>query len=141
VKLSKEGFEQWCRRLGLIDQAKGVITPIRTLPPARHVQSSAGNVSGTYPSLKMECAIQFESHKDELPFVYLTDHDPHILEFYDQPAGEIKLKYRNQDDTRNVTAKHTPDFFVLREESAGWVECVRRIGSYEIPAECGRGGE
>lgn len=123
MRLSKEGFEQWCRRLGLSDQARAVITPIRTLPPARHVQSSAGNVSGTYPSLKMECAIQFESHKDELPFVYLTDHDPHILEFYDQPAGEIKLKYRNQDDTRNVTVKHTPDFFVLREESAGWVEC------------------
>jgi putative transposase len=38
-------------------------------------------------------------------------------------AGEIKLKYRNQDDTRNVTAKHTPDFFVLREDGGGWVEC------------------
>ena len=71
----------------------------------------------------MGCAIQFESHKDELPFVYLMDHDPHILEFYDQPAGEIKLKYRNQDDTRNVTTRHTPDFFVLREDGAGWVEC------------------
>ncbi len=123
MKLSKEGFEQWCWRLGLSDQAKAVITQIRTLPPARHVQSSAGNMSGTYPSLKMGCAIQVESHKDELPFVYLMDHDPHILEFYDQPAGEIKLKYRNQDDTRNVTARHTPDFFVLREDGAGWVEC------------------
>ena len=123
MKLSKEGFEQWCRRLGLSDQAKVVITPIRTLPPARHVQNSAGNVSGTYPSLKMECAIQFESHRNELPFVYLIDHDPDVVEFYDQPAGEIKLKYRNQDDTRNVTARHTPDFFVVREDGAGWVEC------------------
>jgi hypothetical protein len=123
VKLSKEAFEQWCWRLGLSDQARAVMTQIRTLPPARHVQSSAGNMSGTYPSLKMECAIQFESHKDELPFAYLMDHDPHILEFYDQPAGEVKLKYRNQDDTRNVTARHTPDFFVLREDGAGWVEC------------------
>ncbi|HEY4389608.1 MAG TPA: TnsA endonuclease N-terminal domain-containing protein [Ktedonobacteraceae bacterium] len=123
MKLSKEGFEQWCRRLGLSDQAKAVITQIRTLPPARHVQSSAGNVSGTYPSLKMECTIQFESHRNELPFVYLIDHDPDVVEFYDQPAGEIKLKYRNQDDTRNVTARHTPDFFVLREDGAGWVEC------------------
>jgi hypothetical protein len=33
------------------------------------------------------------------------------------------LKYRSQDDSRNVTAKHTLDFFVLHEESAGWVEC------------------
>jgi putative transposase len=119
----KGGFEQWCWQLGLSDQARAVITQIRTLPPARHVQSSAGNMSGTYPSLKMGCAIQFESHRNELPFAYLIDHDPNILEFYDQPAGEIKLKYRNQDDTRNVTARHTPDFFVLREDSAGWVEC------------------
>jgi len=123
VTLSTEAFEQWCQQLGLSDQAKAAITHIRTSPPARHVQSSAGNVSGTYPSLKMGCAIQFESHRDELPFVYLMDHDPHVLEFYDQPAGQLKLKYRNRDDTRNVTATHTPDFFVLREDGAGWVEC------------------
>jgi putative transposase len=122
VKLSKEAFEQWCWRLGLSDQAKAVITHIRTSPPARHVQSSAGNVRGTYPSLKMGCAIQFESHRNELPFAYLIDHDPNVLEFYDQPAGEIKLKYRNQDDTGNVTTRHTPDFFVLREDGAGWVD-------------------
>jgi putative transposase len=89
VKLSKEGFEQWCWRLGLSDQAQVVITSIRTLPPARHVQSSAGNMSGTYPSLKMGCAIQFESHKNELPFVYLMDHDSHVLEFYDQPVRRV----------------------------------------------------
>ncbi len=70
MKLSKEEFEQWCWQIGLSDRARAVITQIRTLPPARHVQSSAGNLSGTYPSLKMDCAIQFESHKDELPFFY-----------------------------------------------------------------------
>lgn len=107
MTLSKEIFDQWCWRLGLSDQAKAVITQIRTSPPARHVQSSAGNVSGTYPSLKMGGAIQFEGHRDELPFAYLIDHDPHILELYDQPAGEIKLKYCNQDDTQNVTTRHT----------------------------------
>src|SRR5579872_1158761 len=121
--LSKEEFDQWCWQLGLVDQAKTVITSIRTSRPARHVQSSAGNVSGTYPSLKMGCAIQFESHRNELPFVYLIDHDPNVLEFYDQPAGEIRLKYRNKEDTRNVTARHTPDFFVMQVDGAGWVEC------------------
>ncbi len=121
--LSKEAFDQWCWRLGLSDQAKVVITHIRTSLPARRVRSSAGNVSGTYPSLKMGFAIQFESHRNELPFAYLLDHDPDVLELYSQPAGEIKLTYRSQDDTRNVTARHTPDFFVIREESAGWVEC------------------
>jgi len=121
--LSDEAFDQWCLQLDLSDQAKAVITQIRTSPPARYVQSAAGNVSGTYPSLKMGCSIQFESHRDELPFVYLTDHDPHVLEFYDQPYGQIKLTYRNASNTRHVTIKHTPDFFVLREDGAGWVEC------------------
>ena len=57
--LNKEAFEQWCWQLGLIDQAKAVVTQIRTSPPSRHVQSSAGNVSGIYPSIKMGCSIQF----------------------------------------------------------------------------------
>ena len=82
--LSDQAFEQWCLRLGLSEQAKAVITQIRTSPPARHVQSAAGNVSGTYPSVKMGCAIQFESHRDELPFVYLIDHDLQVVEFYDR---------------------------------------------------------
>ncbi len=50
--LSNKAFEQWCLRLGLSDQAKAIITQIRTSPPARHVQSAADNVSGTYPSRK-----------------------------------------------------------------------------------------
>lgn len=68
--LRKEAFNQWCRQLGLSDQAKAVITHIRTSPPVRHVRSSVGNVSGTYLSLKMGFAIQFESHRNELPFAY-----------------------------------------------------------------------
>ena len=121
--LSKEAFDQWCWQLSLSDQAKAVITRIRTSNPSRRVRSYVGNVSGTYPSLKMGFAIQFESHRNELPFAYQIDHDPDVLELYDQPAGEIKLTYRNKDDTRNVTTRHTPDFFVMRKDGAGWVEC------------------
>jgi putative transposase len=82
--LSKDQFEQWCWQLGLSDQAKAVITRIRTSNPSRRVRSSAGNVSGTYPSLKMGFAIQFESHRNELPFAYQIDHDPDVLELYSQ---------------------------------------------------------
>jgi putative transposase len=121
--LNDEMFDQWCLRLKLSDQAKEIIKLIRTSPPARHVQSAAGNLSGTYPSIKMGCSIQFESHRDELPFVYLLEHDPQVLEFYDQPYGQIKLTYPNKDGKRRVTTKHTPDFFVLREDGAAWTEC------------------
>jgi hypothetical protein len=65
--LSDKAFEQWCLRLGLSGQAKAIIIQIRTSPPARHVQSGASNLSGTYPSVKMRCSIQFKSHRDEPP--------------------------------------------------------------------------
>ena len=51
MTLSKEEFERWYRRLGLSDEAKAVIGQICTSPPARPMQSSAGNMSGTYPSI------------------------------------------------------------------------------------------
>jgi transposase len=41
--LNDAAFEQWCLPLGLSVQAKAIITQIRTSPPARHVQSAAGN--------------------------------------------------------------------------------------------------
>ncbi|HEY1353664.1 MAG TPA: hypothetical protein VGF67_28990 [Ktedonobacteraceae bacterium] len=138
--LSAEAFDRWCQRLALSDETIQTIMHIRSSPPSRLVRSAAGNVSGRYPSKKMGCSIQYESHKNELPFVYHLEHDLSVLEFYDQPEP-IKLSYQNKDNTRHIVARHTPDFFVLREKAAGWFECVRRIGSYEIPAECGRGGE
>ena len=61
--LDDKAFEQWYQNLGLSDQAKAIITQIRTSPPSRHVQSAAGNVSGDFPSQKMKCSIQFESHR------------------------------------------------------------------------------
>jgi transposase InsO family protein len=69
----------------------------------------------------MACSIQFESHRDELAFIYRMEHDPIVLEFYDQP-GRIKLTYQSKGN-RRVGVWHTPDFFVLREENCGWIEC------------------
>lgn len=70
----------------------------------------------------MACTIQFESHRGELAFIYQLEHDPAVLEFYDQP-GAIKLSYPGKDGKRRVTTWHTPDFFVIREDRAGWTEC------------------
>ena len=118
--LSTQAFEQWCQRLSFSEQAKTLIARIRSSPPSRLVRSAAGNVSGRYPSQKMHCTIQFESHRDELAAIYEMEHDAQILEFYDQP-GKIKLTY--QGNKKLVGVWHTPDFFVLKPDSAGWVEC------------------
>jgi hypothetical protein len=69
----------------------------------------------------MGCTIQFESHRGELAFIYHMEHDPTVLEFYDQPEA-IKLVYAGKTG-KSVGIFHTPDFFVLRSDGAGGVEC------------------
>jgi len=69
----------------------------------------------------MGITIQFESHRVELPFVYEMEHDPGVLEYYDQPPS-IPLAYQAANG-RRLSVLHTPDYFVLRRDSAGWVEC------------------
>ncbi len=118
--LSNESFERWCQRLHLPEQARTIITRIRTSPPSRRVQGRAGNVSGQYPSRKMGFGIQFESRHNELAAITLMEHDPTVLEYYDQPE-RITLTY--QGPQKRVSVRHTPDFFVLREDGAGWLEC------------------
>jgi hypothetical protein len=69
----------------------------------------------------MGITIQFESHRVELPFVYEVEHDPSVLEYYDQPPS-IPLAYHAANG-RRLSVMHTSDYFLLRQDSAGWVEC------------------
>lgn len=119
--LTDSEFDNWCCRQRLEEASRKTIEIIRCSEPSRHVGGGRRNVSGRYPSHKMGVTIQFESHKVELPFIYQLEHDCDVLEFYDQPPP-IKLSYQSEDG-RNRGFYITPDFFVLRENSAGWVEC------------------
>ncbi len=58
--LTTEEFHAWCQRLQLSKETEAIITNIRESPPVRKVRGRAGNVSGRYPSPKMQCSIQFE---------------------------------------------------------------------------------
>ena len=69
----------------------------------------------------MGVTIQFESHRVELPFIYEAEHDSRVFEYYDQPPS-IPLVYRAVNG-RRLSVMHTPDYFVLREGSACWIEC------------------
>ena len=69
----------------------------------------------------MGVTIQFESHRVELPFIYEAEYDSQVLEYYDQPPS-IPLVYRAVNG-RRLSVMHTPDYFVLREGSACWIEC------------------
>ena len=87
--LTPSEFESWCRELQLSPAVREMIAAIRMSQPARRVTSRAKNVSGAYPSRKMGVTIQFESHTVELWAIYLMEHDPDVLEFYDQPVRRV----------------------------------------------------
>src|SRR5436190_2411989 len=69
----------------------------------------------------MGVTIQFESHRVELATVYEMEHDADVIEYYDQPPS-IKLEYDSANG-RRMGVLHTPDYFALRQETAGWEEC------------------
>lgn len=119
--LSGEAFLEWCGRLNLTQETRAAIERVRSTGPTRRVGGGRENVSGRYPSRKMGVTIQFESHRVELPFVYEMEHDPNVLEYYDQPPS-MPLAYHAANG-RRLSVMHTPDYFVLRQDSAGWVEC------------------
>lgn len=115
--LTTDEFHAWCQHLQLRPEAGKIITAIRESPPVRKVRGRANNVSGRYPSSKMGVSIQFESQHVELWAIYAMECDDDVLEFYDQ-SSRIPLHYRAKSG-RNTTQWHTPDFFVLRQDSAG----------------------
>jgi putative transposase len=119
--LNEADFLDWCRHLALTEKTQAAISEVRSRNPTRRVGGGHESVSGRYPSRKMGLTIQFESHRVELPFVYEMEHDPGVLEYYDQPPS-IPLVY-NAANGRRLSVMHTPDYFVLRQNSAEWVEC------------------
>ena len=116
--LSPEGILLWYSNRNTSADSRNLIDRIRTSEPSRLVRNGASNVSGRYPSKKMGRVIQFETHRVELAGIYEMENDPDVLEFYDQPQP-VMLSYPNQTG-RLKGVWHTPDFFVIRRNSAGW---------------------
>lgn len=119
--LDDKAFNAWCLHLNLSASACQAIEQIRSSNPSRRVQSSRQNVVGSYPSRKMGMTIQFESHRNELARIYELEHESTVLEYYDQPPA-IELVYPSKTGRMNRHL-YTPDFFILRADSAGWEEC------------------
>ena len=115
-----ETFHVWCLRNTITPETEAYIQHIRSSQPVRKVRSRASNVSGRYPSVKMGRSIQFESHHVELWGIYAMERDDDVLEYYDQPT-RIQLTYRARSG-RKTTQWHTPDFFVIRQHTAGFEE-------------------
>jgi putative transposase len=119
--LGNEELLAWFQSVRLPECGRSIVQQVRSSDPARRVGGGHRNVSGRYPSKKMGVTIQFESHRVELARIYELEHDPDVLEYWDQPPS-YKLEYRSAQGKRIVTV-HTPDYFVIRARSAGWEEC------------------
>ncbi|MEL6442201.1 MAG: Tn7 transposase TnsA N-terminal domain-containing protein [Cyanobacteria bacterium J06621_8] len=128
--LSRIVWDAKRNRLKYSQQTQNEINTIRNSKPSRRVSGGKKSVSGRYPSQKMGVTIQFESHKVELPFIYRLEHDNDVLEYYDQPPS-IKLSYKSKTG-RAIGYYYTPDFFIIKEDSAGWWECKPEVQLQEF---------
>ncbi|MFE4129283.1 Mu transposase C-terminal domain-containing protein [Peribacillus sp. YIM B13482] len=113
-------LEDWFIKNDIPMHTKELINEIRLSEPYRKVQSGRGNVSGTYPSRKMGVTIQFESHTVELPAIYEMEYNSSVIEYYDQPKP-VYMEYLSESG-RKISVNSTPDFFVIKEDEAGWEE-------------------
>ena len=119
--LTDQEFNKWCQDNAIADVDRQAIEKIRSSPPSRRVSARSGNVCGRYPSRKMGVTIQYESHRVELPLITLLERESNVLEYYDQPPP-IKLIYEGKNGKR-LGHLHTSDFFVIKSDGAGWIEC------------------
>src|SRR5260370_7837221 len=113
-------FSLWCDRLKFSKTTRGVIVGIRSSEAVRNRQSRVGNWTGRYGSGKMGRTIQVESRTPEFSATVSYEHDDEVCEYYDQPS-KIEMRYVAKSG-RPVVFWHTPDFFVLRVDGAGWEE-------------------
>ncbi len=111
----------YCHRLNFSKKTQELLTSIRSSPPSRTPGARHGNMPVWYPSKKMHCIIKAESTKVEFAFLLQAEHDPEILEVWDQPPS-IPLAYLDRRG-RLQQPLHTADYFLFRDTSAGWVEC------------------
>lgn len=119
--LTELEFVSWCEMNNISKETMNYINNnIRHAHPARLVGGGEDNLSGRYPSKKMGVTIQWESGKVEGPAVLMFENDEDVLEYYEQP-NKIKLDYEDGNGRPRATL-YTPDFFVIRKDSAGWEE-------------------
>lgn len=118
--LTDEAFRAWCQHNQIAPETATYIQRIRSSQPVRKVRSGVSNVTGRYPSVKMGVSIQFESQHVELWGIYTMERDDDVLEYFDQPT-RIQLHYHARSG-RKTSPWHTPDFFVVRRDGAGFEE-------------------
>ena len=110
----RAGLDELYDRLDIPLVGRHAIESIRNSPPARRVDSGRGNVAVRFPSRKMGHVVQAESGTIEYPFVLECEHDPEVLEIWDQVAP-LTVRYRGSDG-RQRAHRETTDFLVIKRD-------------------------
>lgn len=118
--MDQRQFDDYCQRLDLPESGRAYLRRVRSSPPSRRGQSRIGNNVCRFPSRKMNFVVCAESRHGELATIYHFEHDPEVIEFYEQPEA-IKLAYAARSG-RATGCMHTPDFLTLKRDSVCWVE-------------------
>jgi putative transposase len=117
--LNANEFASWCKGLGLPRGTVEIIETIRSSSLLGRLRGGNQNGRGLFLSRKMGQTIQFESNV-ELALLEFLEHDQNVLEYYCQPVS-IELRYLAPTG-KTAVASHTPDYFVLWQDRAGWVD-------------------
>lgn len=124
-------FDKWVTDFSVAHEAEQLIRVVRESEPFRRVQGGRGNVVGRYPSKKMGCTIQFDSHTVEFPYAMEFENDHGVLEFYDQPLP-LKLTYKNVNGLSLGIVVTTDYFTICSDGTAGWEECKEETELVEL---------
>jgi len=131
--MTQEELAVWYEQVHISREGRALVDRIRSSQPPRKVGSGRSNVCGRYPSRKMGVTVQFESHQVELAAIYEMEHDPDVLEYYDQPIS-LRLEYLNPRG-RKISVLHTPDFFLIKTTGTGFEEWKTEDDLVNLAAE------
>lgn len=117
--LDEASLTELMGRLGVKPPGQAYIKRVRTSPPSRRVKGGRRSLAGRLASQKMKRTIQFESISAEMALALKFEHDPTILEYWDQPEP-IKITFSDAEGQRHGYW-YTADFLSIGEfEIALW---------------------
>jgi putative transposase len=119
--LSDTALEALFERLGMSEVGRDRVRLVRASPPAREARTGRGRSVSIFASIKMGRGIQAESRTVEFPACYCYEHDPGVLEFWDQPYGGLSVAYEREGvpASRGILQ---PDYLVIRSSGIAYEE-------------------
>ena len=118
--ITTEEILRHCETLQLTLTGREYLKRVASSPPSRRARSLGTNVVSRFPSRKMGFVVQAESHRHELALVYVLEHDPEVIAYWDQPEA-LKITYLSANG-RPTSPMITPDYLAVGKTGIEWIE-------------------